>query len=532
LEQINVELARSRALADEARLMKDEFAASVSHELRTPLNMIIGFSEMMVLSSDSAYDEPLPLVYRPDVEAIYRNATHISSLIDDILDLSQIDAHRMALQKEDVSLALIVDDAITSVAGLFHERRLRLIADLSPDLTPVHVDPTRVRQILLNLLTNAARFTDRGGVTISASCHDHEVLVTVADTGVGMTPDEIRLAFEPFGQVRSQHRTRVGNGLGLAISQRFIEMHGGTMWAESQPSAGTTFKFTLPVSDVPVVASPPPRWEAWMTSQVARQVKTVLAVDPEGDAVRLLQRYLDVYRVLPAASVDEIRAIRAKETVHAIVLTSASGLDEPTYDTLGGSGQAPVPTIICPFRNTGPLAPTLGVVDYLVKPVTVAQLRQALRRIDGSVRSVLVVDDDVEMARLLERMIRSIRRRCRVWHAQDGQTGLELLRQHHPKVVLLDLLMPGVDGYAVLEAIREDPELRLTPVIVISARGKERESVFVDSIGIRRAGGLTVGETMRLLRASLDALITPGFSDTARGQSAGSPGTPVLTGSR
>lgn len=507
LEQLNVELARARAAADDARRIKDEFAAAVSHELRTPLNMIIGFSEMMVLSRDAVYDEPLPDGYRTDVEAIHRNACHISNLIDDILDLSQIDAHRMALQREDASLATIVDQSVQSVAGLFHERRLRLVADLPPDLPPVHVDVTRVRQIFLNLLTNAARFTERGGVTISASLRDREVLVAVTDTGIGMAPGDVELAFEPFRQVGDRERFRAGNGLGLAISRRFVEMHGGAMWAESGPGAGTIFWFTLPIGDTAVVAPAPPRWETWMGAQVSGREKTVLAVDPDGDAARLLRRYLDGYRVLAASTPDDVSRVAGQEAVHALVLTSES---EPNHGATGASAMLPrVPTITCPFRSTHALAGNLDGVDYLVKPVTLAQLRGALRRIGTTVRSVLVVDDDPDMLRLLERMIRAARRRCRVLVARDGQAGLALLREHRPTLVLLDLLMPGMDGYAFLDEIRNDPELRTTPVIVISARGREPEAVCVEALRVRRDGGFTVGETVRLLRASLDVLTTP-----------------------
>jgi len=243
LSELTQELDRARRAAEEALRLKAEFAAAVSHELRTPLNLIIGFSEMMALSPATSYGEPLPASYARDVEAIYRNASHISKLIDDILDLSQIEARRMGLQRARASLAEIAEEAAAIVAPRFRARGLALTIDVPAGLPAVPVDPTRIRQVLINLLGNALRFTDVGGVTVTATCAGQELVVTVADTGVGIAAEDLPHVFEEFRQTGSAERRRGGSGLGLAVSKRFVEMHGGSMWVESELGRGSAFHF-------------------------------------------------------------------------------------------------------------------------------------------------------------------------------------------------------------------------------------------------------------------------------------------------
>src|SRR5581483_2122963 len=224
------------------RRIKAEFAANISHELRTPLNLIIGFSEILMSVPHGAGGRELSPSSRADVDVIYRNAKHLSNLIDDVLDLSQIDVGRMGLTKERADLRGIAAEAVTAIARLYEVRDLTLANEVPSDLPPVYVDRTRIRQVLINLLNNAARLTPSGGTTIRARVEENSVVVVVADTGVGIAPEDIPKVFEEFRQLDgTTRRAHDGSGLGLAICRRFVEMHGVAIWAESRPGTGTSF---------------------------------------------------------------------------------------------------------------------------------------------------------------------------------------------------------------------------------------------------------------------------------------------------
>jgi len=236
------------------RRAKEEFVANVSHELRTPLNMIIGFSEM-IPELAHVYGVALPPALLSDIAAIRRNSQHLARLVDDVLDLSQVDAGRMALRKEWTSLREIVDEAILAVRALFESKGLSVETQIPSDLPEAFCDSTRIRQVMLNLLSNAGRYVKRGGVQVRVRQEQNELMVTVTDTGPGIAPADQQRLFQPFQQLESSLRHRSGgSGLGLTISKRFVEMHGGKMWLESQVGVGTTFGFSLPVQTPTVPA--------------------------------------------------------------------------------------------------------------------------------------------------------------------------------------------------------------------------------------------------------------------------------------
>lgn len=525
LEQLNVDLDRARRAAQEARQLKVQFATWVSHELRTPLNLIIGFCEMMVLSPTTAYGQRLPPGYRDDLDAIYRNACHISALVDDILDLSQIDADRMALHRERATLAQIVDEAIAPAATLFRNRALQIKVNLSEDLPTVFVDRTRIRQIFINLLNNAARFTDSGGVTVRAYRDEQSVIVEVADTGPGIASGDLPYIFQEFHQTGSPTRRRGGNGLGLAVSKRFAELHGGTMWAKSVLEEGTTFFLRLPIDPESAASEPANEpagrsWDGRLESRVHRHAeRSVLIVDDEGEVRRIFQGYLDGYHVLGPGDLRR-GAVGTSEPVHAVIVGTEDARKRwgELSCTLPEAQRLPV--ISCSLRTIQRTAIELGADDYLVKPITRDQLRSALRRVrrkTKEVHRVLIVEDDSEMRRLLFRMVRSIFRHCQVIAAPDGQQALAMLREQPAEVILLDLLMPHIDGYSVIRAVRADPSLRNASIVVVTARGHHSEAVIADDLRLSRDGGLTVAELMRWVKGGLDALLAPGTSDPAPG---------------
>jgi signal transduction histidine kinase/DNA-binding response OmpR family regulator len=524
LEQLNLELQHAREAADEARRLKAEFAAWVSHELRTPLNLIIGFSEMLDTSLTTVNPAHLPQGIREDVEVVSRNASHISALVDDILDLSQIDAQRMALQRETISLGQVVDEALSGMLGRFRAHQLGVTVEIPSELPTIYVDPTRVRQILINLLINAMRYTDEGGVTVSATRQENDVVVTVQDTGAGIAADDLRHVFDEFqqGSPRSGHRR--GSGLGLTVSRRFVEMHGGSMWVESRLGEGSRFSFSIPLSDN-VIASPfsmEPSVNSHATPSCPDGPRLIV-FDDTGNTSKVLQRYLDDYVVLIARSVEDVVRIVEDGPVRALVVGSLRVREQWQRCQLVRADLPKLPVITCVLHTTHFGTESLPISDYLTKPITNEKLYATLRKLKRRLGCVVVTEDDPDMSRLLVRWIRSHAKSCKVLVARDGEECLSMVQERKPDAILPDLLMPKLDGYAVLENIRSDPRRRDVPVIVISARGDREERVAVSTLQIDHSPGLPVGVTMRCLKANLDYLkdVPAGFAAAPPGAIAG-----------
>jgi signal transduction histidine kinase/CheY-like chemotaxis protein len=518
LEQVNFELERARQSSESARRLKAEFAAAISHELRTPLNLVIGFTEMLMQNRRGGAAESLPSGVRADVETIYRNACHISSLIDDVLDLSRIEAHRMALQREPATLASIVDEAVATVAPLVADAGLTLDSRVPDDLPPVNVDRTRIKQILINLLNNAVRSTDEGGLTVAATRREGEVVVSVTDTGVGVAPEALPHLFDEFSQFGGANR-RGRSGLGLAVSRQFAELHGGAMWATSEPGRGSTFSLSLPLQASVVATAYEPLPDVFGRMSTPERPHSVAVIGDDAEATKLFGRYLDGFQVIavPAASASALA--EADVPPRAVVLT-----DDAAIESWRDAGRRmPVPAIACKLSTTRVRAGELGVAAYLVKPVSREQLGAALGRIApprgiGPHRvpvRVLVVEDDPEMARLLIRMVRSLSRRYQAEWAPNGAEGLARARENRPDAVLLDLLMPTLDGYGVIDVMRADPTLAALPIIVVTARERHEEPILAASLTVSRPGGLTISEVMRCARGALDCLVRPAPTDSA-----------------
>src|SRR5258708_16522895 len=255
LERANHTLTLERNEAREARRLKQQFAQTISPELRTPLNIIIAFTELMAQSPDY-YGAPLSAAYVRDLSIIHRNASHLQTLVNDVLDLARIEAAQMVVIPEETDPLLLVQEAIQTVRSLVEMRGLTLEVSLQENLPHIWIDATRIRQVLFNLLSNAVRFTQKGNITVAAQQQDGTVVFSVLDTGIGISADEIKNLFVEFHQLSSgKRRLHDGAGLGLAISRRFIELHGGQIWVESQPGQGSAFRFSLPIKRRPSSAS-------------------------------------------------------------------------------------------------------------------------------------------------------------------------------------------------------------------------------------------------------------------------------------
>lgn len=532
LERANYALAWARAEADQARRLKAQFAAHVSHELRTPLNLIVGFSDLMLDHPEAYGGADLDPAYRSDLAALQRSARQLQALVDDILDLSQIDAGEMPIIKDLTEIGAIVTEAVATARPLLDRKGLTVQVEIASGLPMLNVDRLRVRQVLLNLLNNAARFTDRGGVTIRVSARAAEVLVEVADTGRGIAPSSLMQLFEPYRQLETapEHRTE-GTGLGLSIAKRFVELHGGRIWARSDgiPGQGSTFAFVLPIQgdDTAETEDLIGEFRARGHTLANPPDPAVVVLAPDPAAVRIFRRRLHRYRVVGATDIDEAIRLCQPLGAHALIVTAAdstASVTNPQWSTL--AIQCGTRVLRCPLPGSRALEHDLDVDAFLVKPITRDVLFDSMRTIGPNARTVLIIDDDPAMVRLLARMLRSAPDRYDVLRAYDGAEGLDILRYQRTDLIFLDLVMPGIDGRAFLARVRADPALAAIPVIAISAQSPIEAPIPAaeSQISLIHAEPLPLPQLVRSVQSILDSL-PPRLSAEER-SGRGSPGGP------
>ena len=484
LERANHMLVLARAEAEEAREARNRFVLAISHELRTPLNFIIGFSELMA-NSPTTYaplDQWPPGLYA-DVQEIYRSSIHLLRLVNDVLELGQIEAQRMVLIKEWVDPVEVVQEVEAMVRSAFARKGLWFRIEAEPGLPNVFVDRTRIRQVLLNLVSNSLRFTERGGVTVCLQGGEEGLVICVQDTGPGIAQEDLPKIFEEFRQVgNGSWRRREGFGLGLSISRRFVELHGGRMWVESQIGEGTSFYLTLPSPQTARDLSVPPGEETadaryWRyLKEKAERERTLLVLSPDPAAGEVIARYVEGYRVIAVNNPGQVPSKVAELLPHALIVDQAMIEAEAVQSVLRGlSYDLPVISFAFPGSPVHPRGLPPGVSDYLVKPIQREALAEAVRALGPDIRSLLVVDDDPAMVRFVtlalesEKADGSTGNGFRLVTAFNGSEALEKLRRDPPDAVLLDLALPDISGWEVLERLRQDPDLGKVPVILITA---------------------------------------------------------------
>jgi signal transduction histidine kinase/CheY-like chemotaxis protein len=481
LERLNQMLHQARKRADEARNDRDRFILAVSHELRSPLNFILGFSDLMV-NSPEVYGPPesWPTGIYDDAQEIYRSSKHLLGLINDILDMGQIDARQMALFRETVSFEQVVEEVCRMVEPAFTHKGLWLRTTVEPDLPAVYVDCTRMRQVLLNLLNNSLRFTDQGGAIIHLSRQTDEILVTVEDTGSGMASEDAEKVFEEFRQAGQESwRRREGSGLGLSISRRFVQLHGGNMWLESELDRGTRISFSIPIQTEhlsPSLAGPSPTYPVLDAQVRQEQVILLLAGDPT--AARVARQCLDGYRVIELEQPSELPERIGLLFPQALVINQSLMEDvRPFLNKI--PYEVPVLSLALPTDKDRLEALPGGLVNYLVKPVGRQELQEALQALPGEIHTVLVVDDDPAMLRFVTQALRREYSNMeeidgsgevlKILTAASGEEALGILAEERIDVVLLDLDLPALTGWEILNIMKTNHSYPAPPVIIVSA---------------------------------------------------------------
>jgi GAF domain-containing protein/DNA-binding response OmpR family regulator len=511
VEDSRIELQqRAKALEDaNARLqeldrLKSQFLAHMSHELRTPLNSIIGFSEVLM---DGLVGQLTPEQLEC-VNNILTSGEHLLALINDILDLSKIEAGRVTLDLKVLDVEEWLAGVQKTIAPLVEKKSQTLTIDLAADLPQLVADPFRIKQVLINLLSNANKFTPEGGhITLSCYMADPETMIfSVADTGIGIKPEEQEIIFEEFRQSSSISVGDVGGtGLGLAISRRLVEMHGGHMWVESEYGAGSTFSFLLPISSARVKPA------AARDTITLSESKIVLIIEDDLRFSNLLALYLRQEGYAPAQHHTGANVLeRVLELRPDIITLDIMLPDQDGWEVLrilkSNVRTKDIPVLVISVIDDGEKALRLGATDYLVKPVRRRDIQTLLDRLTalkstGQTIKVLIADDDRDIIELLKEMLPG--ERYEMLAAQDGEEGFDVAHDERPDVILLDLMMPGSSGFDMLKKLRAAEETAGIPVIVLTAidvTSEQRRFLEETTVKIMRKTALTPQSLLAELR--------------------------------
>jgi PAS domain S-box-containing protein len=478
---ISVENARAyqeqQEIAEQLRevdKLKTQFLANMSHELRTPLNSIIGFSRVIL----KGIDGPLTELQKTDLTSIYQSGQHLLGLINDILDLAKIEAGKLDLIFDELDLVHMINSVSVTATGLVKDKPIKIIQEVPEDLPHIVGDEIKIRQVLLNLLSNAAKFTEKGSITIKASHDQHHITISVTDTGSGIPEKNLATIFDPFTQVdASTTRKTGGTGLGLSITKKFIELHHGTISIKSKLKVGSTFTVVLPIRqpDDEDAEVPPEQDQGKRATSVDQTKPVILAIDHDSQVVDFYRQHLGDHYVVESRSKSAEAVVSAKALQPHVILLEILMPEKDGWTVIKelkeNSHTAHIPVIICSMVNDHHRAKSLDVVDYLTKPISEKALRNALKKVithNKNAKRVLIIDDRADDILLSKRILEA--RECQVFEASNGLDGLEIIRSNPPDLVILDLTMPDLDGFGVMEALKNDSKTADIPIIVITAR--------------------------------------------------------------
>jgi signal transduction histidine kinase/CheY-like chemotaxis protein len=469
-----LEIARDEAM--EASRTKSSFLANMSHELRTPLNAIIGLTELLC---DNAARFGTEKALEP-LRRVLRAGRHLLHLINDILDLSKIEAGKMDLTLERLVIQPVVEEVLGTARPFAEQNKNALELDCPDAIGSVYADSMRLRQILLNLLSNACKFTNGGTVQLSVARADepgqHWVDFAVSDTGIGMTEEQVGRLFQEFTQAdASTTRQYGGTGLGLAISRRLCRIMGGDVTVVSEPGKGSTFTVRLPAQAVALV--PAAEESAAETRPVASRGSrgTVLVIDDDATARELIATHLAGNGFAVETAVNGIDGLKKARALRPAAITLDIMMPEIDGWTVlaalkGESALADIPVVIVTIGDEPRRGMALGAAGYLTKPIDRERLVEILSqlRVAGAPGSVLVVEDDEEQRQLVRAILRA--RGWTVREAANGRLALEAITVELPDVILLDLMMPEMDGFQLVAALQANASWRDIPVVVVTAR--------------------------------------------------------------
>ncbi len=517
IQHRDAELTVAKEAAEQANRTKSAFLANMSHELRTPLNAIIGYSEML---QEEAEDRAQAAVFVPDLQKIHTAGKHLLALINDVLDLSKIEAGKMELYLESFDVRALVKDVESTITPLVEKNQNSIEVRCPEGMGLMYADVTRVRQVLFNLLSNAAKFTERGRIILEVEtgsvADEDSVFFKVSDSGIGISPEQQVRLFQAFTQAdASTSRKYGGTGLGLVISQRFCQMMGGDIGVDSELGRGSTFTVRLPrtvgerktaVGGVTLV--PAPRG----SSGVAAPHTKVLVIDDDLDARDLLVRGLakDGFEIHVASSGEEGIRMAAELKPDVISLdVLMPGMDGWTVlrSLKSNPDTANIPVIMVSMLDNKDMGYALGASDYLLKPFDRERLVAVLRKYRCATPPcpVLVVEDDPAARDVLRRTLQNDG--WIVWEAANGRLALESVGKNTPDLILLDLMMPEMDGFDFVAELRKMDAGRNIPVVVVTAKDltlEDRQRLEGQVRRIFQKGGFSREELMREIKLLLE----------------------------